>query len=359
MKSLKELKENNQRLLDELKVKNDFDIEKYKLLEDLKKEKEIVKAKIKEDKINNRKKQLDHKRKLFFTKLEIKKDKSEIITGRILYLIALFFATISTMVTIAGGYNDYNSTIFTLSVFVAVIIGLQGGIFLLSAISTVVKNNYGKHSLTIEISKYLLLIISIYNNVKFFNNLNNNMLITFILCLMIDIMGVLLVNLAYDKTKLLHSERNFKPDLFVKELFKVFVIDKVRDNIERKKLDLISKREGKILGDKGSNTIKRKKLELIKPLSGKNYKAKTMKIEGFINTKETVKPLTPSLDKNTVLLKNIIIENKSKKNVCPSVNKLAEITNMTKNQINESKKKLIDCGILETKGTTTYIKGEI
>jgi hypothetical protein len=60
-------------------------------------------------------------------------------------------------------------------------------------------------------------------------------------------------------------------------------------------------------------------------------------------------------EKDRTTLLKIIFENKSKDNVCPSVNTLSKLSGFTRNKISKIKRDLIMDGILTTNGTKTIV----
>lgn len=235
---------NNTEMLEKMKQSHEIDIKKMQLKNEISIERTSLMTRLKLKKLQSLKDQLGEKKEIFKIKNLVKKDSLTVKAGNILRFWAIIVTIISTILTIAGGYEDYNKSIFTLIGFIGAIIVIQFTVFIIAAQETRIKTEFNVHSWKCNLLKYSLLTVSIYHNYKFFNcNGKNNSIIIFMLCVALDLICVFLVGLAYDQITLNTFKKKEQKSLLYKLFFNI--THKYVDSIN-KKYEEISVMENKI-----------------------------------------------------------------------------------------------------------------
>lgn len=127
---------------------------------------------------------------------QIKSDKKTKKTGVAIYFLLLLGLITTTLLSIAGGFNAFVG--LPLVAFVISMIFVQLVIFAVSSITTIIKERYPQHLLSIKILQICLLIISIRFNYIFFIGKGSFNLFVFLLCVCIDLAIIKFVPLSYD-----------------------------------------------------------------------------------------------------------------------------------------------------------------
>jgi hypothetical protein len=306
-------------------------------------------------------------------------------TGLLIFCLAVIGLISTILLSISGGAGDYTNIndlfksnsedlngIFKLSGFALTTIFIQLMIFTVSAIKTFIYMKFHRHIFMINLLQNGLLIVSIYYNYLFFGA---NSFIKLILCILLDLSVIKLVTLSID---LITLNYNYIGKNDVNKSFIGMVIfnltSKFRFNTLRaynynqaqlnKVLNEIETTSSKPLVEKETEDLQEMEADNRKVLENKKgfklllgKKTENKEIEKSVIKSNTEQEQTANTDekKDKELLINAIFENKSKDNICPSISKLEELTNIPKSRIGAIKKDLINDGILTTTGTRSIV----
>ena len=309
--------------IEKLQKDHELKMEIMKLKGKHKKEKNKIQNEIILDLYNAKKDQsgiIDEIRQI---KINVNRDKKLIKAGKWLLFWGTIDTIISAMLTISGLWSFFSTSYLKLICFIAVIMLSQFTVFIISKQISTIKEHFIQHYTKANLLRFFLLLISVYGNYIFFirgrETLILEKIITFILCLCIDIIGIYCISIGND-FKTLNKNISIKNDyIFIKNLFRS-VSDFVRDK-------------------------RRANNKLIKVVENDNL----ISIDNTKNISDFVR------DKDISIVKNTILSNKDG-NVCPSIAQLSKLTGFTKNKIVYIKKILESQGFIETDGTTTYLK---
>lgn len=301
-------------------------IEKIKKRYENKKEIEITKANCKAD---YRKSVLENEIDLLPTRAKIKELKGTLkepltrkrVSNFILF-VAVVMTLVSTLTTIAGGIDNY-TRVLTQITFISFVSLAQLAILLISCLKPYLSDKADKY---INISLFVqmcLLTASISYNYMFINNTDNKFIIflNFVLCILFDLTYILLCEISFilRLNKKSYKSRNILNKLVSNLTFKFF------NQIEQQY-------NANFVLDKDSETKTDYKQDV-----------KVKELASFV------------LDKDTSKVKGAILSY-SDDNLCPSISALMELTSLSRKKIIEIKKILEKDGLIETRGTKTYLK---
>jgi hypothetical protein len=286
---------------------------------------------------------LDSKQVYLKRKQEIKRDNKIKRSGFLLYLLSFLGLVATTSLSLAGGYKFYIQDSFKLRAFFASIIFIELMFFVVSTYETTIEKRFNKHYITVKSLQLGLLIVSIYYNYNFFASDN---LITFLMCILLDLGVIKFVSLAYDQRTLNYTfKANISDDLSLLQLLFFVITAKPKIKLLRK-YNFYSQQLLKIKQAYENNSfeplIERDMSDL------ENKSADKMRVVKNENNKISV------IEKDTKELINVIFDNQ-KDFVCPSITFLTENTSLSRPQVNRVKSKLAELGILTTRGTETTI----
>lgn len=203
---LEGLREKHEQRLEKLRLQNELNIESTRLENELTLEG-----------LESESGQLEVRNKIFRLKNEVTKDDVTIKAGKGLKFWAILVTLISTCLTVAGGYNDFNKNDYVLAAFISTIVVIQFTVYLITSQETRVKQDFSRHFNKVITLKYCLLVVSIYNNYRFFEvscNTWMSRVIVLLLCISIDLIAIFLVSLAYDQITLNTYKDNSKGLLY-------------------------------------------------------------------------------------------------------------------------------------------------
>jgi len=345
-------------VLEKMKRAHNLKMQKLKLKGELSIEEDRIKEEIALNKLNAKRKQMDVSTSIRELKTIVKQDRSIINAGTFLVFWGTLGTIISTLLTIAGLWRFFSTSYLKSISFILSIVMTQFTVFILAKQDTNIKRHFSQHVFKVGLLKAVLLSISIYGNYTFFTTGRDVNIIAIIttlaLCIAIDVISIYCISIAQDFKTL--NKNVSKDSLYTGLLGKIFynLTCKFINSIESKY------RENK----KTSISVKDKGIEKNPPLMIKE----TIEVHpDFVQDKDTENKLTYEKDveneddstfvndKDLTTVKNAIL-NYRDGNVCPSVNALIELTKLGKQEILDSKKILVQKGMIKTRGTKTYIQ---
>ncbi|MBN1468748.1 MAG: hypothetical protein JW924_08490 [Fusobacteriaceae bacterium] len=253
------INDSNERELQRMREKHEKTLQKMRLKSKLNIERNKLNNELTLNQLENEENQIDVKRKIFRLKNIVRKDDLTVKAGKKLKFWAILVTLISTLITISGGYQLFTKNIYTLIAFISAVVILQLTVFIISSQETRIKQDFNRHYLKCMLLKYSLLVVSIYNNYKFFEveNMTKIMIvITILLCVAIDLIAVFMVSLAYDQITLnvfYNTDKNIIAKFADNATFKY------RDKINNRYKDNLKKEKSKIVND-----IKELKKDMVK-----------------------------------------------------------------------------------------------
>jgi hypothetical protein len=296
---------------------------------------------------------IEANRRIKKLKREIKADKKESRKGFFIFCFAVLGTIATTLISIAGGINDYTDFRYT---FVTAMITVQLGLFLLTTSETTIKNKYPNHFAILKILQIGLLLLSIRFNYIFFARYSNNDKFSawiLLLCIIFDLVILKSIVISADLRLLNHHKRNdfdFENMGILKMLFfnwtAKFRINTLRAFNYNKAQYKKALKENEIYINENTSV----KTEMTKSTGNpKNIEADEKKLlEG-----EKQENFALSNDREDLL--KVIFENKSSENVCPSLSKLEELTGLSRPKITKLKKDLVNEGILTSENRKTIV----
>lgn len=393
---------NESKALEKMRKAHEFRMKKLRLSGELKVEENNVKNEITLNKLTSEKDQMSIIGKIKELKLLVKQDKILQRAGKYIEFWGTIGILISTLLTIAGLWDFFNTSYLKIVSFVAGIVLVQFTIFILSKQDSTIKQHFRQHAFKVAALKLVLISISIYGNFTFFTEGREISFIegltTLALCICIDVISIYAISIAHDFKTL---NKNVSSDSMYKGLFGKVIYNstyKLVSNIENKYLENKSRSaiEVKVLEndenikklpefvqekDVNKNLDLKQDTKLLKssdfvPEKDTELKSNYNKdlendIEEkndskFVQDKSTENELTYKQDskiksisefvqeKNINKVKNAILSYKDD-NICPSVSALEIFTGLPKNTIAEIKKILEDEGLIKTDGLKTLV----
>jgi transcriptional regulator with XRE-family HTH domain len=116
------------------------------------------------------------------------------LSGLTIQLLAFLGLTATTAMSVAGGISSFEGQYKQLA-FAITLVFAQLTIFKVSTCETIVKRSFNGHYVPLKLIQSGLLIVSINYNYRFFND---NSIITFLLCVLVDTSVIKFVTLAAD-----------------------------------------------------------------------------------------------------------------------------------------------------------------
>jgi hypothetical protein len=322
---------------------------------------------------------IEKNRKINKLKMAVKEDKKIKINGIALFLFAIFATIATTWTSISGGMEDFIEAAIP---FALIMIGIQSGLFLITLNETTLKYKFPDGFWIIKLLQIGLLSSSINFNYQFFTKYRADKsfsLWTLIVCIIFDVLILTSIARSSDFMRLnYHKPKSKDVDfdnmgLLKMALFNItskFRINTIRSfNYNRAQFKKAIKDTDIYIDD---NTVLKKDSEDLKNddlsykrITEKNKPAKLLQYSDYTNKNnknvDDDKPVEQENNNYTVLKKDIdillkaILENKDQNNICPSITKLEEMTNLSRPAITKGKKHLVDEGILTTKGFSTIV----
>lgn len=346
--------------LERMKEQHDLKMQKLKLQGELSIEENKIRNEITLNKLNSEKEQLSIINSIRDLKNTVKKDKSIIKSGKFLNFWGTVGTIVSTLLTIAGLWNFFNSSYLMSVSFILAIILTQFSVYILAKQDTNIRKHFMQHASKAGLLKLTLLSISIYGNYTFFTSNRTINLIeaitTIALCISIDLISIYCISIAQDFKTL---NKNTSTDNLYKGLFTKIVYNmtyKFVSGIENKYqnnknasmfvIDKDSKRQltyNRVSEDENNNKTSTFVLDKdIYNNSVNMHNTENRNVSTFVH------------DKEVEIIKNAILSYKDD-NICPSLSALSDITGLTKNKIVEAKKILEKRGLIKTKNLITYV----
>jgi hypothetical protein len=322
---------------------------------------------------------IEKNRKINKLKMAVKEDKNIKKNGLLLFLFAIFATITTTWTSISGGMEDFIDAAIP---FGLIMIGIQSGLFLITLNETTLKHKFSDGFWIIKLLQLGLLASSINFNYHFFTKHRADKsfsLWTLIVCIIFDVLILISIARSSDLMRLnYHQAKNKDVDfdnmgLIKMALFNItskFRINTIRSfNYNRAQFKKAIKDTDIYIND---NTVLKKDSENLnnnepsyKQITEKKHTSKLLQYSDYANKNnknvDDYKHVEQENNNYTVLKKDIdillnaILENKDNNNICPSITKLEEITNLSRPAITKGKKYLVDEGILTTKGFSTIV----
>lgn len=370
--------------LDKIREKHDEKLAKIRLQNELRITENKLKNELKLEELEGENGQLEIKRSIFTLNNTAKKDDLTKKSGNKLKFFALLTTLISTIITIAGGYTDFDRTIYTLIPYIIAIIVLQLTVFIISAQETRIKQEFNRHYNKVITLKYSLLGISIYSNYRFFAREATSIishLIIFTLCVALDLIAIFLVSLAFDQKTLMFSYKEDKPKSYNNLLYKLLfnatynVIYGIESNYSKNQSKLRNIENKKKFIEVVPGEVVPGEVEKVKPellienlQHGEQQQYKIMNLESKFKNKKYTKPVEntvkekkkihPDLGTKYLKVKNYLLNNLQSGEVVSS----GELKTKFKLSITEYRKILEQLkaeNIVKTENKKTYMAKQL
>lgn len=358
--------------LERIRKNHDFKMQKMELKADLATKEENLKNRLESNKLNNRKGQLGLLDDIRIAKMVVSNDKKIIKAGKFLDFWATIGTIVSTLLTIAGLWHFYNTSILkSVSLILAVIL-TQFSVYILAKQTSNINKHFIQHAFKCSLLKTVLLIISVYGNYTFFTSSRSINFVEFIttlaLCICIDVISIYVLSIAQDfktlnkncfKAKIQNNNsigskikeiivaipENYINRLHRKVVKNTYLINEIKDNTKLPHDRIINDLEVK-------QEVKKPALTLVKQSNSVSSSGVEQACKISNNQTFTVKNLHIS-DTDRVLE---YMKDNQRNGVVPSLNIMIKDLDISANKIREAKKQLKENGYIETLKNKTYLK---
>jgi hypothetical protein len=362
--------------LERIRKNHDFKMQKMQLKADLQTKEENLKNRLESNKLNNRKGQLGLLDDIRMAKMVVSNDKKIIRTGKALDLWATIGTIVSTLLTIAGLWHFYNTSILKSISFILAIIMTQFTVYFLAKQTSNINKHFIQHAFKCSLLKFTLLAISIYGNYTFFTSSRSINFVEFVttlaLCICIDVISIYVLSVAQDfktlnkncfKAKIQNNNsivskikeiiiaipENYINRLHRKVVKNTYLVNEIKDTAKLPHDRIINSLEVK-------QEAKKPVLTLVKSSNSVMDKSLDRSIESSNNKKNgLIKSARFGQTRNTEIILEYIVNNQ-KNGVVPSSRQLEQNTGLTNFEVREAKKELKEMGYIETLKNKTYLK---